>query len=98
MHSRPEGSKVSRFETCQQVQKSGIEPIEFVQAPELPAECAELWEAFTRLSLCSYQEIDAYQRLTGVELVTWEIDALIGLDKIRNNPPKVYEWSQKQLT
>lgn len=81
-----------------QVRKSGIEPIEFAQAPELPGECSEVWETFTRLYECSYKEIESYQNVTGSILSNWEIDAIIGLNRIRNNPPQVYEWSQKQLT
>ena len=96
MHSRPEKSKVTRYETAKQVQKQiGREPAELQLAPDLPSACSHLWGAYTRLSSSSYQEIKAYCDLTGDTLEPWEIDAIIGLDKIRQNPPSMYKW-QKQ--
>lgn len=69
----------------------GREPQELAEAPELPAECTSVWDTFIRLSCCSYTEIKAYCDLTGDDLSVWEIDTLIGLDKIRNNPPEAIE-------
>ena len=95
MHAVPEGSKVTRYQSCVQVQKSGVTPVEFDQAPELPPECSDLWGCFTRLSNTSFTEIESYVRLTGNELEPWEIEIIVQLGGIRNNPPESYQWSQK---
>ena len=88
MHARPEGSKISRYDTAIQVEKTlGRPPIELQAMPDMPNECAPVWETFTRLSSCSYTEIKAYIDLTGDILQRWEIGAIIGLDNIRKNPP-----------
>lgn len=96
MHTRPEKSKVTRYETAMQVKKQiGKDPIELQLAPDLPEECAPLWDSFTRLSNCSYTEIKAYCELTGDLLCPWEISAIIGLDRIRQNPPERFLWLKK---
>ena len=96
MHGRPEASKVSRYETALQVQSQiGRPPMELQLAPDLPVESECLWGAFSRLSDVSYTEIKAYAELTGNDLDCWEIDTIIGLGKIRLNPPSKYEWQEK---
>lgn len=58
--------------------------------PDLPREGRTAWGAFrdmhttrfTSMGLMpiSYTEIDAWQRVTGVELEPWEVDAIRALD------------------
>lgn len=96
MHSRPEKSKVTRYETATQVAKQiGRDPIEIQLAPELPGVCVHLWGIFTRLPSVSYQEIQAYSAMTGDLLQRWELDAIMGLDRTRNNPPTRFLWPKK---
>lgn len=96
MHSFPEGSKISRYDSCKQVmESSSIMPVEMSQMPDMPDECTFLWDAFTRLSSCSYTEIKAYIELTGDCLGRWEIDAIIQLNKVRANPPTRFQWLKK---
>jgi len=95
MHGRPEKSKVTRYESAMQVKKQiGRDPLEFQSAPTLPEECKHLWEVFTRLCSVNYQEIQAYCTMTFDTLCRWEVDAIIGLDRIRNNPPESYQWKK----
>lgn len=96
MHSRPEKSKVTRYETAMQVKKQiGRDPVELQMAPDFPDACKHLWAVFTRLSRVDYQEIQAYCHLTGDYLDRWEIDAIIGLDRARANPPTRFLWLKK---
>ncbi len=97
MHSRPEKSKITRYETAMQVAKQlGRDPIEIQLAPSMPDVCGHLWDIFIRLSGVSFSEIESYCNLTGDKLKRWEIDAIIGLDRARNNPPTRFLWSMKQ--
>lgn len=96
MHSRPEKSSITRMENAQQVAKQlGRDPVELQLAPELPKECMYLWDIFTKLAGVSYQEIQAYCNVTGERLYKWETDALIGLDRARQNPPTRFLWLKK---
>ena len=95
MHGVPKGGKITRYQSCVQVKKSGIEPVEFAMAPELPEECCYLWECFTRLSSANLMEIESYTRLTGIDFDPWEVESIILLNKIRSSPPEHYQWSQK---
>lgn len=56
-------------------------------APSCPAGCGELWRIFGELHACrgnsgfgpmcvTFTEIDAYQRVSGVKLQAWELDAI----------------------
>lgn len=68
----------------------GSEPVDDAQQPELPAEVAELWRAFLRLSgrrargmdlhPITYEAIAIYQRLYRYEFSPWEIETLEELD------------------
>jgi hypothetical protein len=59
-------------------------------AEELPAEAAALWGAYLQLSASrargfgpsaiTYVEIEAWQRLQGVQLTPWELDTLTAMD------------------
>lgn len=80
-----------------QVKKQiGRDPVELQNAPPLPDACRHLWAIFTRLSQVSFAEIQAYSQLTHDYLDRWEIDAIIGLDCARNNPPTRFLWLKKQ--
>lgn len=94
MRSKPKGSEVSRYDTLKQVEKStGKTPAGLLDVPELQPEHAQAWELFNKLGQHSYQEIDAYCRLTGNFLSAWEVDAIMTLTKyigeeITRWPPK----------
>ena len=59
---------------------------------ECPREVLPLWVAYTQIGRCrsgglgagaiSLQEVESWQRLTGVTLTPWELDAIIELDAV----------------
>lgn len=67
--------------------QTGITPQLLLEAPPCPQGCEELWSTFLELSACrgnngfgptriTYGDIDAFQRVTGVKLKPWELDAV----------------------
>lgn len=92
MHSRPNGSEVSRYDTLKQVEKTtGKTPPELQNAPTLRFEHEYVWTAYTSLSQFTYQEINAYSQTTGILLQGWEVNAIITLSKnieVQSWPPK----------
>lgn len=94
IHSHPEGSDVSRYETLRQVEKStGVTPPDLLAAPQLSPDHDDVWRAYTSIQRHSYQEISAYEQLTGVKLDTWEVDAIMQLSKHRGATPR---WPLKK--
>jgi len=72
-----------------QVEKStGKTPPDLVNAPTLSDCHNDVWKAYTNLSVFTYQEIDAYIRLTGLLLTPWEIEAIMRLSQYRESEPK----------
>lgn len=94
MHSKPEGSKVSHYDTLKQVQKTiGKAPEGLKDHPQMPDCCINVWTTFSLLADVTYTEIAAYTQVTGEEFQKWEVQALIGLDRIRKAER---EWPKKQ--
>lgn len=88
IHSKPEGSTVSRYDSLSQVLKTtGKTPAELRDAPSLPIELQDLWEAFTTLTKFSYTEIANFISLTGRDLEPWEVKAIVKLAKYREVTP-----------
>jgi hypothetical protein len=67
--------------------RSGIKPQILADAPELPPGCEELWHIFRELHACrgnnglsiqriTYADIDAFQRVAGLKLAQWELNAI----------------------
>jgi hypothetical protein len=84
MNQRPEGSKISRYETLKQVEKStGKTPPELINAPSLRAELTNLWDAYGSMVEYTYTELKHYGELTGNQLDAWEVSAIIKLAKYR---------------
>ena len=85
MDGIPDGQKVSRRQSLQQVAKSlGRMPKELADAPELPDGTEYLWLLFCDLKNAgrvSYSEMAAYQAMTGVELTPLEVDCMRRLDE-----------------
>lgn len=89
IHAYPEGSKVSRYDTLKQVEKStGITPPDLVNAPNLCPELDTAWTVFTTLTEHTHQEIQSFITLTGEMLFTWEVRAIVKLAKFREVTPK----------
>jgi hypothetical protein len=93
IHGRPEGSDISRYESLKQVEKTtGKTPPELLSTPTLSEELTACWDAYVKLETHSYTEIDAYIRLTGLELEPWEVEAIMALSKFQGVtatwPPK----------
>jgi len=89
IHSAPEGSDVSRYDSLKQVEKTtGKTPPDLVNAPTISADHDDAWNAYTSLQTFTYAEIEAYERLTGVKLDTWEVNAIMKLSKYRGASPK----------
>lgn len=90
MQSKPQGSKISHYETLKQVEKSTGKTPPYIQlAPKLPEDCESLWSVFCKLGDISYAELDSYSRLTGETLGQWEIEAIMGLNILRRSKQ---EW------
>jgi len=84
MHSAPEGSSISRYDTLKQVEKStGRTPPELLSAPSLSNLHEHAWEAYTSLREYTYTELESYMRLSGYELDCWEVEAVMTLAKHR---------------
>jgi hypothetical protein len=89
IHSHPEGSDISRFETLKQVEKTtGVTPPDLLSAPTLSVDHDDAWKAYTSMQTHSYAELAAYEQLTGVKLDPWEVSAIMSLSKYRGAPPK----------
>ena len=95
MRSAPKGSEISRYDILQQVEKTtGETPKDLLETPELRPEHAHAWELFNKLGEYSFQEIDAYSRLTGDHVKPWESEAIMVLSKhigedLQQWPPKL---------
>jgi hypothetical protein len=59
-----------------------------LDAPTLGAEHDDDLEAYKALTTHSWQELDAYMRLSGNVLAAWEIEAVMTLAKHRDEVPK----------
>jgi len=82
MNGFPEGSKISRYETLKQVEKSrGVTPPELLNAPKLSWQHDDCWVAYTSLREHTYPELESYMKLTGRMLDWWEIEAVMELAK-----------------
>ena len=71
----------------------GTPPEELLEAPELRPEHDHAWKLFKKLGEYSFQEIDAYSRLTGDCVRPWESEAIMALSKhigedLQQWPPK----------
>jgi hypothetical protein len=67
--------------------QTGVRPQVLVDAPAMPLGCDELWHIFNELhgsrgsngfgpARITYQDIDAFQRVNGLRLHPWELDAI----------------------
>lgn len=82
MNGFPEGSKISRYETLKQVEKSrGVTPPELLNAPKLSWRHDDCWKAYTSLREHTFPELESYMKLTGQMLDLWEIEAVMELAK-----------------
>jgi hypothetical protein len=82
INSYPEGSKISRYESLKQVEKSrGVTPPELLNAPTLLWQHDDCWTAYTSLKNHTWLELESYMRLTGRVLDPWEIEAIMELAK-----------------
>jgi hypothetical protein len=72
--------------------QTGKRPQILLDAPKLPDGCEDLWAIFNELHGCrgsngfgpsriTFVDIDAWQRITGVRLLPWEVDAIRRADK-----------------
>jgi hypothetical protein len=59
-----------------------------LDAPTLGVEHDDALEAYKALTTHSWQELDAYMRLSGNVLAAWEIEAVMTLAKHRDEVPK----------
>jgi hypothetical protein len=81
-------------------QATGQVPQMLLDAPECPEGCEDLWQAFCELSDCrawpygprriTYSDIDAFQRVTGRKLATWELEAIR-----RADAEWLRQWSER---
>lgn len=82
------GSKANRLDTLNQVWKQTKKRPAKLDGPKMPTQLSYLWNDFITLKNAnaaqsiSYQELDAFCRLTEIDLKCWETDILINLDLI----------------
>lgn len=68
-------------------QRTGRQPAKLANAPAMPIGCGRLWADFLELSHCrgstqtgampiTFADLDAWQRVRGVRLEAWEVDAI----------------------
>lgn len=73
-------------------EKTGVTPKALRDAPQLPEGCEELWRVFGELHACrtsngwgpnriTYTDVDAFQRVSGITLKGWELDAIRRADR-----------------
>lgn len=93
IHASPEGSKISRYETLKQVEKStGKMPKDLQNAPTFPEEACYAWKAYTSLSKHTWTELASYIDITKIALEVWECEAVMELAKYREARP---QWPLK---
>jgi hypothetical protein len=67
--------------------QTGKRPQILLDAPGLPEGCEELWRIFNELHACrgsngfgpsriTFLDLDAWQRVTGIRLMPWEVAAI----------------------
>lgn len=67
--------------------RTGQTPQMLLDAPACPPGCEDLWETFRELHACrgntgfgpqriTYMDVDAFQRVSGVRLQRWELEAI----------------------
>lgn len=82
------GSKVSRIAQWRQVEKTiGSAPQLLMDAPVLDEELQYLWNEYCEIvkgcDRITWESLDSYQRLTGINLTPWESSIMIELDRMR---------------
>lgn len=88
IHASPQGSSVSRYDTFKQVEKSTGKPSkDLLSAPVLSIEHDNALAAYNALGVHTWQELDAYMRLSGNLLAGWEIEAVMKLSKFKEESP-----------
>ena len=63
-------------------------PKDLQDAPDLGIEFDDALKAYKALTTHTWQELDAYMRLSGNALSAWEIEAVMTLAKYRDEVPK----------
>lgn len=85
-HGRNKDSKVSRIKEWEQVEKSiGVKPEQLLNKPELSVELNYIWKMFLEVrngcEKIGYQDLVAYEHITGADLSQWESITLIRIDE-----------------
>jgi hypothetical protein len=88
LHSYPEKSTVSRYQTFKQVEKStGREPPQLRDRPPFSGVLNNAWEAYNSLTEYTFSEIESFMRLTGHDLQFWEVQAIVKLASFKEAKP-----------
>ena len=87
-HGRDKGATESRLAMWLKIQKrTGKVKKELKEQPFLKPELVYLWDMYCEIkSGCdqiTYSEIDAFCRLSGRRMATWEVSLLIKIDQVR---------------
>ena len=80
------GKTVSRYDNLLAAQKAGVKVHDLDNKPEYNSACDRAFDVFRKISGASMTEISAYCQLYGETLQAWEIDLIISLDRLRQNP------------
>jgi len=88
INAKPEGSKISRLEALQQVEKSrGVTPPDLLNCPKLSWHHDDCWKVYIALREHTWSELESYIKLTGTILEPWEIEAVMTLAKYKDQEP-----------
>ena len=85
-----------------QERQTGETPDALLCAPELPDGCEALWDDFRELHACrgmgfsapsriTYTDLDAFQRVSGTALSSWELEAIRKADN-----EYLRQWAERQ--
>lgn len=80
------GKTVSRHDNLLAAQKAGVQVHDLESKPEYSSACDRAFDVFGKISGASMVEISAYCQLYGETLQAWEIDLIVSLERLRQNP------------
>jgi hypothetical protein len=87
-YGKDKGSDLTRLETWERIKESkGIESTELQEKPAIDENLIYLWNLFMDIKRgcesLTFNDLDAYQRVTGITLNYWEASIMLDLENLR---------------
>ena len=87
-YGKDKGSELTRLETWNRIKEStGRESTELQERPAIDENLIYLWNLFMDIKTgcdgLSYVDIDAFNRVTGINLNHWEASIMLDLENLR---------------